>query len=52
VYVHSAPDAVDDPPLHLLWATAYLWNNEGDRAVLYDAANQVVEDVCYKAGCP
>jgi hypothetical protein len=52
VRVRSGPDAVDNPPGDLFWSAAYLWNNEGDRAVLYDEGDGVVEGVCYLDGCP
>jgi len=52
VRVHSGPDAVDDPPGDLLWATAYYWRNEGDEAVVYDELGGVVDRVCYGEGCP
>ncbi|MGC8838368.1 MAG: lamin tail domain-containing protein, partial [Anaerolineae bacterium] len=32
VYVHSGPDARHDPPTHLRWTTAYIWNDAGDEA--------------------
>jgi len=35
------------PPCH-----ADYWNNNGDKAVLYDAASHVVDSLCYKSGCP
>ena len=34
VRVHSGPDALDDPPAHLKWTGAYIWNNDGDEARL------------------
>jgi hypothetical protein len=52
VRVHSGPDAFEDPPGDLFWSTAYLWNNEGDEAVLYDEGNGVVDRACYLNGCP
>ena len=48
---NSGPDAVAAPPTDLLWQTSYVWLNEGDRAVLYDDAGQVVDEVCYGSGC-
>jgi competence protein ComEC len=52
VRVHSGPDAISNPPGDLLWTTAYIWNNDGDKAVLYNSAGQQVDSYCYKAGCP
>lgn len=52
VYVHSGQDASNSPPLHLFWTTAYIWNNAGDKAELYDANGNLVDDRCYKDGCP
>jgi hypothetical protein len=52
VRVHSGPDAYDSPPTDLLWAYAYYWNNEGDKAVLYNSVGQQVDSVCYMDGCP
>ena len=51
VRVHSGPDAFANPPLDLLWSKAYLWNNNGDRAELYDNNNQLRDSSCYKSGC-
>jgi hypothetical protein len=52
VRVHSGPDAINNPPGDLLWTTAYIWNNDGDKAVLYNSVGQAVDSYCYKAGCP
>jgi hypothetical protein len=52
VSVHSGTGALDNPPADLLWSKAYIWNNDGDKAVLYDAASQQVDSYCYLAGCP
>ena len=35
-----------------VWSTDYIWDDAGDKAVLYDAFGQVVDDYCYGAGCP
>jgi len=37
VLVHSGPDAGDNPPGHLRWTGAYIWNNDGDEARLVNA---------------
>jgi len=47
VYVHSGAGAYSSPPTHLSWAKAYYWNNDGDRAVLNDAAGQPVDSYSY-----
>jgi hypothetical protein len=52
VRVHSGEAALDNPPGDLLWGYAYVWLNEGDRAVLYNRASQVVDETCYGTGCP
>jgi len=52
VRVHSGPDAISNPPGDLLWTHNNIWNNAGDKAVLYNSAGQQVDSYCYKAGCP
>ena len=52
VYVHSGPDGFDNPPTDLLWSHAYIWRNDGDKAVLYNATNDVVDSRCYGDACP
>jgi len=52
VRVHSGPDAIHDPPGDLKWTTRYIWNNDGDKAVLYDAVGNVVDSYCYGECCP
>jgi Lamin Tail Domain/PLD-like domain len=52
VYVHSGPDAYSSPPADLLWGHAYIWSNDGDKAILYNGAGQPIDSYCYKAGCP
>lgn len=51
VRIYSGPDAFANPPLDLLWSKAYLWNNDGDRAELYDHNHQLRDSSCYKSGC-
>ena len=51
VYIHSGPKATSSPPTHLLWTYGYIRDDYGDRAVVYDAAEQAVAGCCYKAGC-
>ena len=52
VRVHSGPDAYSSPPGDLLWTTGYIWHNDGDKAILYNAAGSVVDTYCYKECCP
>jgi cardiolipin synthase len=52
VSVHSGTGAFDNPPADLLWTTMYIWNNAGDKAILYDASMQAVDTLCYGTGCP
>ena len=47
VYVHSGPDAQANPPTDLLWTRAYIWNNDGDEARLYDAQGGLVDSWAY-----
>jgi hypothetical protein len=52
VYVHTGPAATDNPPTHLLWSAATVWQDSGDKAVLSDETGQLVDSLCYKDGCP
>jgi PKD repeat protein len=52
VTVHSGPDAFENPPGDLFWSDGYFWNDDGDKAVLYDGSGQQIDSFCYKAGCP
>ncbi len=51
VRIHSGPDAINDPPFDMLWTTAYVWDDDGDRAELYDSEDRLVDRRCYKRGC-
>jgi len=51
VVVHSGPDARNEPPAHLLWTTAQIWNDAGDTAVLVNELSHLVDTTCYEAGC-
>ncbi len=51
VDVHSGPDAYSNWPSDLKWTSHYIWNNNGDKAVLYNGS-QAVDADCYKSGCP
>ena len=52
VRIHSGPDAYSSPPSDLLWTTGYIWHNDGDKAILYDATGSVVDTYCYRECCP
>ncbi len=47
VRIHSGPQAFSLPPHHLLWTQAYIWNNDGDVAILLDAQGQEVDRWAY-----
>ncbi|MBS1252621.1 MAG: hypothetical protein MAG451_01662 [Anaerolineales bacterium] len=51
VRIHSGPDATNDPPFDMLWTAEYVWDDEGDRAELYDSEGRLVDGRCYKQGC-
>ncbi len=51
VQVESGQAAVNNPPLQLLWASETIWNNSGDKALLYTNTNVVVSSACYGIGC-
>ena len=52
VRIHSGPDASSSPPSDLLWVTQYIWHNDGDKAVLYNATGGVIDTDCYNECCP
>jgi len=52
VRIHSGPGAYSNPPSDLLWVTQHYWNNNGDKAILYNAADEVVDTYCYEQCCP
>jgi len=52
VRVHTGPDAWGNGASDLKWTAAYIWNNDGDKAELLNAAGTVVSSKCYAAGCP
>jgi len=52
VRVHSGRGAYSSPPTDLLWTRRYIWNNSGDKAVLYKSSGAVVDSSCYGNGCP
>lgn len=47
VRVHSGADALLNPPTDLRWSTAYIWNNAGDEARLYDPQDNLVDSWAY-----
>ncbi|WP_061808954.1 S-layer homology domain-containing protein [Rossellomorea vietnamensis] len=42
VQVTTGNNAVHNPPAYLKWTNAYIWNNEGDTAELYDASGKMI----------
>ena len=51
VQVESGSGATHNPPLQLLWTSETVWNNSGDRAILYNSSDQAVSSACYGIGC-
>lgn len=47
VRVHSGPGAQSSPPTDLQWTRAYIWNNNGDEARLYDETGYLVDSWAY-----
>ena len=47
VRIHSGPGAISNPPHDLKWSGAYIWNNAGDAAALYDSAGHLVDRWSY-----
>ncbi|WP_421381670.1 cell wall-binding repeat-containing protein [Bacillus salacetis] len=45
VTVTAGRNAVDSPPSKLYWTGAYIWNNSGDKAVLYDPQGKVIDEM-------
>lgn len=45
VTVVSGRDAIYNPPSRLLWTKAYMWENSGDVARIYNPLNDVVSEV-------
>lgn len=45
VYVTSGQSAKDQAPTYLKWTGAYIWNNSGDAAELYNAAGDKVSEI-------
>ncbi len=52
VRVESYTSASNNPPSILLWSTAPIWNDAGDKAVLRDASGNNISSSCYKSACP
>lgn len=50
--VHSGSGALNNPPSDLFWTTAFIWNNNGDKAELRDDQGIVRDTLCYGNGCP
>jgi uncharacterized repeat protein (TIGR01451 family) len=51
VRIHSGPDAYEAQPTDLLWGYSHVWLDEGDKAILYDDADQLIDSYCYADGC-
>ncbi len=51
VRVRSGPLAFSNPPLDLFWTTAFIWNDDGDKAVLWDNKGAFRDTTCYGSGC-
>lgn len=51
VRVHSGPAAYNNPPGDLVWTTAFIWNNTGDKAELRDNQGALRDSLCYFSGC-
>jgi len=52
VRVESYDGATNNPPAVLLWSTGAIWNNTGDKAVLYNSVGGAVSSKCYGNACP
>lgn len=47
VRVESYTGATDNPPAVLWWTARAIWNNHGDKAVLYNSGGGAVSSKCY-----
>ena len=52
VRIESYTDVPDNPPAILRWATSEIWNDGGDKAVLYDNLGTPISRMCYGNTCP
>jgi hypothetical protein len=52
VRLESYTGASNNPPAVLLWSTGAIWNNAGDKAVLYNNTGGAVSSKCYGNACP
>ena len=52
VRLESYTGASNNPPSVLLWSTGAIWNNTGDKAVLYNSSGGAVSSKCYGNACP
>lgn len=52
VRLESYNGATNNPPAVLLWSTGAIWNNTGDKAVLYNSGGGGVSSKCYGNACP
>ncbi|UXH44468.1 cell wall-binding repeat-containing protein [Rossellomorea vietnamensis] len=44
VNITSGANAVNNPPTYLKWTGAYIWNNSGDKARLYNSQGELVSE--------
>jgi len=51
VQIESGGTAINNPPLQLFWTSDTVWNNSGDKAILYNSVNEPVSSACYGIGC-
>ena len=51
VSVHAGTGALDAPPDDLKWTGSFVWNDQGDVGVLYDASGGAVDSYCYGECC-
>jgi len=51
VQIESYNGATSNPPLQLFWTGDAVWNNSGDKAILYNSSGAAVSSACYGIGC-
>ncbi len=52
VRIHSGEEPFANPPSDLLWDRRKIWHDNGDKAILYNAVDEVVDTYCYEECCP
>ncbi|MGM0843692.1 MAG: cell wall-binding repeat-containing protein [Bacillota bacterium] len=45
VTLAAGPGAVHNPPAQLLWTNNYIWNNSGDKAILFDPTGGIIDEM-------